>query len=61
MNSTDEYFSLAYTEMRLILARMVFNFDMKLADGCSNWIEGQKSYFLWKKPPLNAYLTPVQR
>lgn len=52
--------SLAYAEMRLILARVVFNFDMRIADESRNWID-QKVYNLWKKGPLMVYLTPVRR
>lgn len=51
--------SLAYAEMRLILARIVFNFDMRLADPNDNWLD-QKVYMLWDKPDLNVILTPVQ-
>jgi hypothetical protein len=46
--------------MRLILARMIFNFDIKLADPDFNWLD-QKAYFLWSKLPLEAYLTPVTK
>lgn len=52
--------SLAYAEMRLILARVVFNFDMRIADESRNWID-QRVYNLWKKGPLSVYLTPVRR
>lgn len=50
--------SLAYTEMRLILARVIYNFDMKLADDSKDWIGQQKIYMMWEKKPLNVYLTP---
>ncbi|KAJ4389106.1 hypothetical protein N0V93_006568 [Gnomoniopsis smithogilvyi] len=50
--------NLAYIEMRLILARVLWNFDMKLADESKNWIADQKIFLLWEKPPLNVYLTP---
>jgi cytochrome P450 len=49
-------FSLAYAEMRLILAKMVFNFDMELVDKDMDWLD-HKSTTLWIKPPLNVYLT----
>ncbi|KAI0127879.1 cytochrome P450 [Xylariales sp. AK1849] len=51
--------NLAYAEMRLILAKIVFNFDMKIADESRGWLEGQKLFVLWDKPPLDIYLTPV--
>lgn len=50
---------LAYAEMRLILARIIYSFDMKLADGSENWIEKNELYTLWFKPALNVHLTPV--
>lgn len=52
--------SLAYAEMRTIFARLVYNFDMELVDPSSNWMD-QPVFFLWTKPPLDVYLTPVSR
>ncbi|KAL4896135.1 cytochrome P450 [Aspergillus ambiguus] len=52
--------NLAYSEMRLILARIIFNFDMKIADDSRNWIT-QKNFLMWEKGPLNVHLTPVVR
>ncbi|OAA45480.1 cytochrome P450 ClCP1 [Metarhizium rileyi] len=49
--------NLAYAEMRLILARVVYNFDMRLAPGSSGWLN-QRSYTLWEKNPLMVHLTP---
>jgi hypothetical protein len=43
--------------MRLILAKIVYNFDMELADKDFDWLK-QKAGTLWQKPPLNVYLTP---
>jgi cytochrome P450 len=51
--------SLAYAEMRTILARLLFNFDMELVDPEVDWLD-QQVFFLWKKPPLNVNLTPVR-
>lgn len=53
--------SLAYAEMRLILARIVYDFDIKLAEGNGPWIERQRTFGLWDRIPLNVYLTPVSR
>lgn len=53
--------SLAYIEMRLILARVLWNFDMRLAEDSKDWIDKQKIYLLWEKGPLNVYLTPRSR
>lgn len=43
--------------MRTIMARLVFNFDLKLAPESSGWLD-QKIYNLWQKPPLMVHLTP---
>ena len=46
--------------MRLILARIIFNFDLKLADDSKDWMRKQKIFFLWEKGPLNVYLEPAR-
>ncbi|KAK8042505.1 cytochrome P450 [Apiospora phragmitis] len=51
--------NLAYAEMRLILAKIVFNFDLHLADDSKDWLDRQSVYFLWEKPALYMHLTPV--
>ncbi|KAI0887592.1 cytochrome P450 [Annulohypoxylon maeteangense] len=51
--------NLAYAEMRLILARIIYNFDMSICDDSLRWIGDQKTYLLWDKPSLNLYMTPV--
>jgi cytochrome P450 len=53
--------SLAYAEMRLILAKVLFNFDLELVDKTQNWLEGQKVFALWQKPSLMVELRPVKR
>ncbi|ETS80705.1 hypothetical protein PFICI_08234 [Pestalotiopsis fici W106-1] len=50
--------SLAYIEMRLALARMLFNFDMVLSDESRDWLANQKAYNIWSKPPLHIRLSP---
>lgn len=34
---TEAFYSLAYAEMRLVLARMLWNFDMELHSSSLNW------------------------
>ncbi|KAI1418230.1 putative cytochrome P450 [Hypoxylon sp. FL1857] len=53
--------NLAYAEMRLILARIIYDFDLKLAEESDKWIERQRSFALWDRIPLYVYLTPVKR
>ncbi|XP_014556637.1 hypothetical protein COCVIDRAFT_37744 [Bipolaris victoriae FI3] len=43
--------NLANHEMRIILAKLVWNFDFELCDESRSWIQ-QKVYMLWDKPPL---------
>ncbi|KAK2602625.1 hypothetical protein N8I77_009141 [Diaporthe amygdali] len=50
--------NLAYIEMRIILARVLWNFDLKLAEDSKDWLSRQKIYLLWEKAPLHVYLTP---
>ncbi|KAL8380753.1 hypothetical protein RB595_005166 [Gaeumannomyces hyphopodioides] len=52
--------NLAYSEMRLILARLLYSFDLELVDKDKDWFD-QKCYVLRDKPALNVYLTPVSR
>lgn len=49
---TENFFSLAYIEMRLILSRLLYSFDMELADPNFDWVGGQKIFGLWEKIPL---------
>ncbi|KAF2971803.1 hypothetical protein GQX73_g1680 [Xylaria multiplex] len=53
--------NLAYAEMRLILAKLVYNFDMSLAEDSRHWLRGQKAYTVWDKPALNVNMKPVVR
>ncbi len=45
--------------MRLILAHILFNFDMELAEPSNDWMD-QKIFTLWYKKPLMVYLKPVR-
>ncbi len=46
--------------MRLMLANMVFAFDMELAEESKTWMETQTAHPLWKKGPLYVTLKPVR-
>ncbi len=52
--------SLAYIEMRIILARVLWNFDIRIAEDSLDWMSKQRVYNFWEKGPLNVYLTPVR-
>lgn len=43
----------------MILARVVFNFDMQIAEESKGWMERQRIFNLWQKLPLKVHLTPV--
>lgn len=44
--------SLAHVEMRIIFAKLLFNFDMELADGMEDWVKRCRPYTVWEKPAL---------
>jgi cytochrome P450 len=43
--------NLAYHEIRLILAKLIWNFDFELVDKEDNWLD-QRVLLLWEKKPL---------
>jgi hypothetical protein len=58
--------NLAYLELRMILARMIlakliWSFELELGDGCWEWVMGMKVFSLFEKPSLMMRLTPVER
>ena len=42
------------------MARIIYNFDLELADKEKNWLD-QNIYILWEKEPLYIRLTPVSK
>jgi hypothetical protein len=52
---------MAYHEMRLVLAKLLWHFDITICDESEDWLKDQKIYTLWEKPELNVKLTPVKR
>ncbi|RFU77593.1 cytochrome p450 [Trichoderma arundinaceum] len=50
--------NLAYAEMRLILARLIWKFDLDVCVESNKWMHTQKNFLLWEKPSLYMYLTP---
>ncbi|KAI0529885.1 cytochrome P450 [Xylaria digitata] len=53
--------NLAYAEMRLVLAKLVYNFDMRIAEEARDWLLDQKAYTSWLKPDLPIYMKPAAR
>ncbi|PGH01470.1 hypothetical protein AJ79_07908 [Helicocarpus griseus UAMH5409] len=52
--------NLAYAEMRLIMAKLAWNFDMTLQRDSYDW-DQQITYNVWEKKPLMVRFTPVKR
>lgn len=50
--------SLAWHEMRLLLASLFLSFDIELTTEAKEWFN-QKIYILWEKKPLMCTLKPV--
>lgn len=48
--------NLAYAEMRLITARMLYRFDYDVFGGQENWHANQRTFIVWEKGPLNIML-----
>ena len=53
--------SLAYAEMRLILAKVLFGFNLELVDKERDWIREQKVFTLWDKGALMVTPKAVQQ
>ncbi|KAK8091868.1 hypothetical protein PG997_002229 [Apiospora hydei] len=52
--------NMAYHEMRLLAAKVLFNFDLELCAESRNWTE-QKVFILWDKKPLMCKLRAVTK
>ncbi|KAF2108883.1 cytochrome P450 [Lophiotrema nucula] len=51
--------NLAYHEMRIILSKILFHFDLTLLPESDDW-RTQEVYTLWQKPALKVKLTPIR-
>jgi cytochrome P450 len=47
--------NLAYNEMRSLLARVIYAYDMELCPESQNWLN-QKTWVIWEKPALMVQL-----
>ncbi|KAK0644869.1 Cytochrome P450 monooxygenase hmp1 [Lasiodiplodia hormozganensis] len=50
--------NLAYHEMRLIMASILWNFDLELSPECTDWFN-QKAYIIWEKNDLMVKVKPI--
>ena len=58
--------NLSYMEQRLVMARLLWTFDVFLADDASEWdrdgeMKHMKAFLTWEKPPLHIKLVPFPR
>ncbi|EDU46123.1 CypX Cytochrome P450 [Pyrenophora tritici-repentis] len=53
--------NLAYNELRLIAARLFWNFDFVLQPESQGWPDKQKAFTVWEKIPLFVQLKQVER
>lgn len=53
--------NLTLVELRLIMARILWNFELKLDKTCTNWVDDMVEYFGWEKTPLLVSLVPRQK
>lgn len=51
-NTEANKVSLALLELRLILAKILWSFDMELQDDDLDWDQANKNYVFWEKPAL---------
>ena len=50
--------NLAYAELHLVVARLLWKFDVKVLEGQEDWISSQRVFVLWNKGPLMVKLSP---
>ncbi|KAI0163984.1 benzoate 4-monooxygenase cytochrome P450 [Xylariaceae sp. FL1272] len=53
--------SLGLLELRLILAKLIWRYDMDLADSSVDWLRDSKMQTLWQKPDLKVKIREVSR
>ena len=53
--------NLARAEMRLVMAKLLWRFNLELVEGCRNWQKEQRVCGFWVKPPLTCRHLPVKR
>ncbi|KAL2163969.1 hypothetical protein VTH06DRAFT_3182 [Thermothelomyces fergusii] len=51
--------NMAMHEMRLVLARLFFRFDLALCGESARWADDQRAYVLWEKKPLLCRVAPA--
>ncbi|TEA14667.1 Cytochrome P450 monooxygenase alt3 [Colletotrichum sidae] len=44
--------SMAYAELRIVVTKLLWNFNLELVDRSEEWVNKQKVYLIWQKEPL---------
>ncbi|KAM0292742.1 hypothetical protein HYE67_011444 [Fusarium culmorum] len=50
--------NLAYAEMRLVVSRLLWAFDLELEQGQDDWVKKQRTFVVYEKSPLMVKLKP---
>ncbi len=53
-SKAKRFISLAWMELRTILAKLHFTYDLKLQNDNLDWQRDSEMYTLWKKPELKV-------
>jgi cytochrome P450 len=51
--------NLSYSEMCLVVARLLWNFDVEKVEGQEHWISNQRTFTVYHKSPLMIKLKPL--
>ncbi|RYO76457.1 hypothetical protein DL766_006409 [Monosporascus sp. MC13-8B] len=52
--------ALGRLESRLLLAKLIWHFDLELMPESENWLDNMVNHMIWQKPPLMVKLRPVR-
>lgn len=56
----DPYCRIAYMEMRVLMAKMLYNFSFEMADPNEDWASTKKAYSAWNNSGLRLRLKPLE-
>jgi hypothetical protein len=40
----------------MLMCKVLWNFDLALAEDSKDWVAQCKAYLIWEKPPLHVYV-----
>lgn len=60
MHTDEKPCSIAWAELRLIVCKVFYHFDLELQEDSETWID-QRTFALWEKGALNVKLTAAKR